>query len=152
MLCADLVNIVFTELPKSAPGIVCNNRTRDSHWGKPEVIAAILRIGEQWAATKTTPISVGQISRRNGEVFPPHKSHRKGYQVDVRLMRKDGKNLPITIHDKQYDPDATRAMIQMIRSHAKVKSILCNDQGLIAAGLTSWFANHENHAHINFDY
>lgn len=143
---------MFTELPKSAPGIVCNNRTKDSHYGKKIVIEKVLEIGEIWAATKTTPISVGHISRRNGEVFPPHKSHRKGYQVDVRLMRKDGKNLPVTIHDKQYDPDATRDMIQMIRAHAKVKSILCNDPRLIMLGLTQWYAGHNDHAHVNFDY
>jgi len=143
---------MFIELPKSAAGLTTNNRTSNSHWGKLQVITALQQIGELWAATKTTPISVGQISRRNGGPFPPHKSHRTGIDVDIRPMRKDGKNLPVTVHDKQYDAGATRAVVEMIRGNAKVKLILFNDPALVASGLTRKYAGHDNHLHIRFDY
>lgn len=143
---------MFIELPRSAPGIVCNNRTGDSHWGKKEVIEALLRIGALWAATKKTPISVGQISRRNGGPFPPHLSHKLGVDVDIRPMRLDGRNLPVSVTDKAYAADATRVLVYMVRENAKVKLILFNDPALVKAGLTRKYAGHSNHIHVRFDY
>lgn len=143
---------MFVELPKLAPGIVTNNRTRDSHWGKAEVVDALLRIGELWAAIKKTPISVGQISRKNGGPFPPHISHRLGIDVDIRPMRLDGKNLPVTIHDMAYAAEATLMLVHVIRENAKVKLILFNDPALVKGGLTRKYVGHESHLHVRFDY
>lgn len=143
---------MFKELPKTAVGIVTNNRTADSHYGKPEVIDLLLKIGELWAATRTTPISIGPISRKNGERFPPHRAHRQGIEVDIRPMRKDGRNLPVFVGSKMYDAAQTRDLVQMLRMHAKVKLILFNDSGMVKDGLTRHYPNHSNHLHVRFDY
>lgn len=142
----------FVELPKSAPGLTMFNRGPNTHWGRQEVIDALLELGERWAALKAYPIAIGHISRRDGSKFPPHLSHRKGVDVDIRPLRKDGKNLPVTIKQKMYDADATRVLVHMIREFAPVKLILFNDPVLVKAGLTKGYPDHSNHLHCRFDY
>jgi murein endopeptidase len=145
---------MFTELPKSAPGLLMNNRTADSHFGKPSVIEALLRAGRLWQSRyPASKISVGHLSRKNGGPFPPHKSHRAGLDVDVRPMRSDLKNLPVTCNDRiNYNRDLTRKLIQELRASAKVKLVLFNDPVLVAEGLTQSFPGHENHLHFRFAY
>lgn len=138
---------MFKELPTSE-GLVFNNRTDDSHWGKPEVINSLIKIGKAWA--RVPPISIGQISRRNGEHFPPHRTHRTGDDVDLRPMRKDAKNLSVTWRDDAYSQDLTRQMIKAIRANAPIHSILFNDPALIAERLCIEYPNHSNHLHVNF--
>lgn len=137
----------FKELPSSA-GLAFNNRTSDSHWGKPQVIDALVKIGKSWA--HSTPISVGHISRKNGGKFPPHKTHKDGDDVDVRPMRKDGANQPIEWRQQAYDQSLTREMIKTIRANAPIRSILFNDPVLIGEGLCQAYPRHSNHLHVNF--
>lgn len=143
---------MFVELPKIVLGLVSFNRRSDTHYGKQETINALIRIGHEWAQSDATPIGVGHISRRDGSRFPPHKSHRKGVDVDIRPMRKDGKNLPVTIQSKMYDAEATRMVVNVIRAQSKVKLILFNDPKLVKAGLTQMYPNHSNHLHVRLDY
>lgn len=137
---------MFKELPAST-GLVFNNRTDDSHWGKPEVIDSLIKIGKVWALP---PISIGQISRRNGEHFPPHRTHRNGDDVDIRPMRADGKNLPVEWTQQAYSRNLTRDMIKTIRANAPIQSILFNDPVLIAERLCQEYPNHSDHLHVNF--
>jgi len=144
----------FIELPKTADGIVFNNRTNDSHFGKRETIDALLRVGRLWRQKYyAVSVSVGQISRKNGGKFPPHSSHRLGVDVDIRPMRNDLKNAPVTYTDKaNYNRDLTRELIRMMRANAKVKLVLFNDPVLIAEGLCRHYAGHDNHLHFRFSY
>jgi len=62
-------------------------------------------------------ISVRQISRKSGGLFPPHKSHRQGVDVDVRPIRNDLQNKRVTYTDHtNYNPDVTRELIKMVRA------------------------------------
>jgi len=140
---------MFKELPQSV-GLVSNNRTSDSHWGKPEVIDCLIKIGQIWSAQSATPISIGQISRKNGEVFPPHKTHRTGDDVDIRPMRKDNRNAAVTWQEESYSRSLTRDMIKTIRANAPIISILFNDPELIKESLCQSYPNHSNHLHVNF--
>lgn len=145
---------MFIELPKVADGLVFNNRTSDSHWGKPETIDALLRIGRLWKAQfPKSAISVGHISRKSGARFPPHLSHRLGVDVDLRPMRNDLKNLSVTCDDRiNYNRDLTRELIKILRANTRIKTILFNDTGLIAEGLTKFWPQHQNHLHARFSY
>lgn len=143
---------MFVELPKLVIGLVNFNRRSDTHWGKQETINALIRIGHEWAQSDATPLAVGHISKPDGSKFPPHVSHRKGVDVDIRPRRKDGENLPVTINQKMYDAAATRKLVETIRANAKVKLILFNDLALVAAGLTKQYPNHSDHLHVRLDY
>ncbi len=144
----------FTELPKVAPGLTSNNRTADSHWGKQETINALLRAGRAWQSRfPKASLSIGQISRKNGGKFPPHASHRLGVDVDVRPVRNDLKDLPVTYDDKNnYNRTLTRELIKLMRESAKVKLVLFNDPVLIAEGLCRAYTGHSNHLHFRFNY
>lgn len=144
---------MFIELPKEAEGLTNNNRTFDSHFGKPETIEALLKVGRLWHQQfPMAHISIGHISRKNGAVFPPHKSHRLGVDIDVRPFRNDLQNLPCRFQDINYNRDLTRKLIVMIRANTKVKLILFNDPVLIAEGLCRYYNGHDNHLHIRFNY
>ena len=141
----------FIELPQSAVGLYTFHRTANSHWGKEETITALLRIGhilgQQFSA-----FGVGHISKKDGSVFKPHASHRKGIDVDIRPLRKDGLPRPVTIYQAQYDREATCQLLELIRAQSKVKTILFNDPVLIKEGLCRKYAGHDNHLHVRFDY
>lgn len=48
-------------------------------------------------------IGIGNVSLAGGGKFKSHISHKDGLQVDIRPLRKDGKNVGVTIYDSQYD-------------------------------------------------
>lgn len=92
-----------------------------------------------------TQIGIGDISFPDGGNMPPHKSHRNGRNVDVRPVRSDGANTPVTIHDKDYSRERTTILVETLRSTGKVRSILFNDKAI--AGVTHW-QGHDNHLHV----
>lgn len=129
-----------------------NNRTDDSHYGKPEVIDALVKMGADWAARETLPnppVSIGHISRRLGGTFPPHNTHRTGDDIDIRPMRKDGMNERVTWMDTNYSRALTRDMIKAIRANMPITSILFNDPVLIRERLCQQYPRHDDHLHVN---
>jgi hypothetical protein len=91
------------------------------------------------------PIGVGDVSYVDGRDFPPHKSHRRGTDVDIRPLRKDGKRLPVSISSESYSREHTKALVETMRGHLNVGTIIFNDASI--PGVTSW-SGHDNHLHI----
>lgn len=54
-------------------------------WGTPRAVRLIqTAIGKYWSKNRGGPkIHVGDISRKGGGPFPPHKSHQTGLDVDI---------------------------------------------------------------------
>jgi len=75
-----------------------------------------------------------------------HASHRDGLQVDVRAVRKDGLQLPVTWQDHEYDQEATGKLIDIFFSHPLVKKILFNDTR--AHSRVMMWPHHDNHFHV----
>ncbi|MGA8054434.1 MAG: peptidoglycan-binding domain-containing protein [Burkholderiales bacterium] len=90
-------------------------------------------------------IGIGDISFARGGHMSPHQSHREGRHVDLRPLRKDKKRLPVTISDPSYSRELTKLLVQSLRAHRNVKSILFNDTQI--PGTTS-YAGHDNHLHV----
>ena len=81
--------------------------------------------------------------------MPPHKSHQLGVDVDVRPMRKDGANAPVTINDVgQYDRELTTELIALWWRLAPTQAVFFNDQTVIDAGLSRFVNGHHNHFHV----
>lgn len=137
-------------LPENGPGFVTNNRGNDEfQFGQQSTIDAALRVGAEWNGLHPQrPFSIGQISKNGGGPMPPHVSHRLGLDVDVRPMRRDGNNLPVTISDAQYDPQLTRELIELWWRHAPTQAIFFNDVNVINAGLSRFVNGHHNHFHV----
>jgi hypothetical protein len=65
--------------------------------------------------------------------------------VDVRPLRKDGREEPIRWWDAEYDLEATRKLIDMFRTFASVIKVFFNGPDIPFVGrLTA----HDDHFHV----
>lgn len=137
-------------LPVSGPGFVTNNRGNDQfQFGQKSSIDAAKAVGAAWNELHPDkPFSIGQISKKDGGTFPPHKSHKVGLDIDVRPMRKDGANAPVEITQSQFDRELTTELIDLWWRNAPVQNVFFNDQTVIAAGLSQFVNGHGNHFHV----
>jgi len=142
---------IDTQLPESGTGFVTNNRCDNGacQFGQQSTIDAALAVAAAWNGLHPDrPFSIGQISKKGGGPFPPHKSHRLGVDVDVRPMRLDGQNEPVTITDSEFDRPLTTALITLWWQKAPVQAVFFNDPTVIAAGLSQFVNGHHNHFHV----
>jgi len=137
-------------LPANGPGFVTNNRGNDQfQFGQQSTIDAAVRVAASWNEKHSNrPFSIGQISKKGGGPMPPHKSHQLGVDVDVRPMRKDGENAPVTIADSQFDRELTTELIKVWWRLAPTQAVFFNDQSVIDAGLSRFVNGHHNHFHV----
>lgn len=142
---------IDVQLPESGTGFVTNNRCDNGacQFGQESTIDAAEAVGVAWNGLHADqPFSVGQISKKGGGPFPPHKSHQLGVDVDVRPMRLDGTNEPVTITDPEFDRALTTALISLWWQKAPVQNVFFNDPTVIAAGLSQFVNGHHNHFHV----
>lgn len=141
----------FILLPQTGYGWISNAGSPDSqHWGEPRVIQALIQIAKTWKDLgNTLPLVYGDISMRNGESFPPHKTHKKGLDVDIRPIG----SVPggVTIYSN-YRRDKTRELISIIRKNgiALVDVIGFQDPIFVSEGLTRNWKGHLDHLHVRF--
>lgn len=114
-------------------------------YAHPIMMTAILRVGLEWQAVDKRRFGVGDISLPGGPTPPNHNSHKKGLEVDVRPLRKDGLEMPVTWMDSQYDKDGTVKLIELFRTFAPVVSILFNGPDI--PFVKKW-DRHDDHLHI----
>lgn len=111
----------------------------------PIMMQAILRVALEWQATDKRRIGVGNISLANGPKHKDHKGHRNGLQVDMRALRKDGREDPVMQGTPQYDREGTARLIELFRTFAPVTRILFNDTSI---PFVKWAVNHDDHFHL----
>ncbi|NJM50234.1 MAG: hypothetical protein HC843_04565 [Sphingomonadales bacterium] len=128
------------------PGTRSYEPSKDQY-GTPGMVAGIDELGLRMQARGYSPVNVGDLSKQGGGPMAGHDGHQTGRNVDLRPMRKDGKNLPTSINETTYDYEATRAMVMEMRRIDPDAKIFFNDKRLIAEGLTSWLEDHDNHLH-----
>lgn len=144
---------VDTVLPASGVGFATHNRETGGadQFGRASTVKALMDLGHAWAEIHpTTPISVGDMSRRGGGPFPPHASHKDGRDADLRPLTKNGVNQPTNISDANYSRERTTELVRLIRQMFSGVIIFFNDSELMAAGLTAHAEGHDNHLHVRF--
>lgn len=114
-------------------------------YADPRLLSLLLLIEHRWQAVDKRKIGIGNISLADGEPFPPHGSHRTGRDVDIRLFRKDGREVPVTRFQPEYDRDATAKLIGMFFESSIVQMILFND---ITIPRVRPAARHDDHFHL----
>lgn len=115
-------------------------------YAHPSMMQALLRVALEWHAIDRRRIGIGNISRADGFIDTDHRSHKNGLQVDVRPLRKDGLELPVTCNDtNQYDRGATAKVIELFRTFAAVDFILFND---LSIPFVKAAAGHSDHFHV----
>jgi hypothetical protein len=143
---------ITTVLPRAGVGYYSYHpRSPERQFGTAATIRALEAIASAWAAAHPAGprIGVGDISRKGGGKMAPHVSHDRGVDVDLRLVRSDGKELPVTFRDRAYSRALTQALVDAIRANpiAPVKVIYFNDPSV--TGVRPW-PGHDNHLHVRF--
>ncbi|WP_216216416.1 penicillin-insensitive murein endopeptidase [Amycolatopsis aidingensis] len=125
------------------------------NWGTGAAVGQLEEAARRFGETGQGRVPLGDISREHGGSLSGHSSHQVGLDVDVWPIRADSEQCSagrITWRSSAYDRDATRKLVQRIRASAPghVKLILFNDPVLIREGLTTHYANHDNHLHVRY--
>lgn len=115
-------------------------------YAHPALLTVLFRVEHEWQAIDKRRFGVGNISQAGGVTYPKHYSHRDGLQVDVRAIRVDGAQSPVTrFQREQYDRKATARFIAIFFSHPLVRAILFNDTEI--SGVRPW-EGHDDHFHV----
>ncbi|GAB3445317.1 penicillin-insensitive murein endopeptidase [Massilia solisilvae] len=119
----------------------------EAQYAHPAMITLLFMVEREWALIDKRKFGVGNISIADGGDFG-HKSHRKGLEVDVRPLRKDGLQLPVSYLSHDYDLDATEVLIQLFRTCAAYPLVVFFNDRRIPG--TAPLAGHDNHFHVQF--
>lgn len=141
---------VDTILPRTGIGYTTYGRQSGgtNQVGTREFIGDLGELGQRWAARGGSPVSFGDISQPGGGDMPGHAGHERGREVDIRPIRTDGRNLPVTWQSPKYDRDETRELVQMVRQQHPGATVLFNDPVLVREGLVQPYDGHDNHLHL----
>lgn len=137
----------FIQLPASGPGFY-GYYAGSKRWGTPRLVYGIERIAARLQRERpgSSRIGVGDISVENGGRISGHASHRYGVDVDLAVLRNDGKDLPrITIHSRYYSRSLNQWMIDQFVADLDVTHIFFNDS---RTRHTQRWPNHDNHLHV----
>jgi hypothetical protein len=114
-------------------------------YAHPIMMTAILRVALEWQAIDPRRFGVGNISLPGGRKLDDHKSHMNGLQVDVRPLRKDGREERVTWMDSQYDEVGTAKLIELFRTFAPVTRVFFNGHGI---PFVQPLSHHDDHFHV----
>ena len=103
-------------------------------------------VEHQWAGIDSRKFGIGNISLADGVRFPGHGTHKIGLEVDLRPLRKDGKHLPVTYFEAEYDSEATRKLIALFWQSGLVRRVLFND---LTIPRVTRAGGHDNHFHVD---
>lgn len=124
-----------------------DGKTASGAWqyAHPQMMTAILRVGLEWQKSDKRRFGVGDISLPGGRKHKDHSSHMNGLQVDIRPLRKDGREQPVTWMDSQYDRVGTAKLIELFRVHAPVVRVFFNGPDI---PFVLPLKKHDDHFHI----
>ena len=141
---------VDTALPLPVQGLY-GTHAAERRFGTKRTIEALLEVGRTFSTRHNgLRIGIGDISKRGGGQISGHASHRKGVDVDVRLIRNDGREAGCRYQDAVYSRALTQDLVNTFRNNSifPVKFIFFNDPQV--RGVSQW-PNHDNHLHVRFD-
>ncbi len=141
---------VNTQLPANGVGYT-SYYSATRKYGTASTVQKLETIAKEWNKRHPNlPVQIGDMSKKGGGDISGHKSHEKGVDVDLRPFRKDGKQGPVTVKDKNYDAKTTREFVKMVKEMYPNSLIGFNDPVLNKSGATRNWDNHDNHLHIRF--
>ena len=111
----------------------------------PKLLSIINMVEHRWQGMDDRKIGFGNISLADGAKFDPHEGHQSGLDVDIRAIRKDGRQLPVKWTDAQYDREATTKLINLFFQSCAVKVIYFNDPKIHRVMRRF---KHDNHFHV----
>ncbi|GLZ76207.1 hypothetical protein Afil01_10140 [Actinorhabdospora filicis] len=126
-----------------------------ANWATAAAVGQLEAAARSFAATGQGKVPYGDSGWEHGGSIGGHASHAVGLDIDIWPIRTGSDQCTagrITWQSAAYDRAATRQLVQAIRSTASghVALIFFNDPTLINEGLTTQYANHDNHLHVRY--
>ncbi|MBI4575820.1 MAG: penicillin-insensitive murein endopeptidase [Planctomycetes bacterium] len=134
----------FIQLAAAGPGFYTYSPA-GNRWGTPRLVYGLERIGRRWATRRGPRLGVGDVSYARGGPMAGHASHRLGVDVDVRPVRGDGQEAPVTIGQGAYSRARTQGLLDLVVAELPVTMIFFNDR---QTRHTQPWPNHDNHFHV----
>lgn len=114
----------------------------------PKMMTLLLAVEREWQAIDSRKFGVGDISTADGPRMSGHDSHRRGVEVDIRPLRKDGKQVGCVYQDSAYDRGGTEKLINLFRTCATGPLLIFfNDIRILGVRP---LPRHDNHFHVQF--
>lgn len=114
----------------------------------PKMLNLIVAVEREWQAIDIRKFGVGDISSAGGPKLKNHDSHRHGVEVDIRPLRKDGKQAGCTYRDAAYDRAGTEKLINLFRACAVGPLLIFFNDAKIPG--VRPLPKHDNHFHVQF--
>jgi murein endopeptidase len=144
-------SLVNTPLPRSGPGFYSTRGATSRQYGIAETIRALQNIAAAWSIShpQGPRIGISDISFQGGGYMPPHKSHQKGVDIDIRLIRNDGVESGTRYQNREYSRTLTQELVNLIRANSvlSVRYIFFNDPQVQGVKKQS---GHDDHLHVRF--
>lgn len=119
-----------------------NGRSQYAH---PRLISLVNVVSIAWCEICAVKFGIGNISLADGKRHADHATHRSGLEMDVRPLRKDGRQLPCSFRQAEYDRELTARLIQLFVRNPVVKTVLFNDISI--PGVRA-YKGHDDHFHV----
>ena len=114
-------------------------------YADPRLLSLLVMTEHRWQGLDNRKLGIGNISLADGTPYKDHQSHKSGCDVDMRLLRKDGREDAVTRFDRQYDQEATARLIAMFFEHPIIKVIFFNDPMIPRV---KPLKRHDDHFHV----
>ncbi|WP_332876178.1 hypothetical protein [Massilia sp. S19_KUP03_FR1] len=118
-----------------------------AQYAHPTMMTLLLAVEREWALIERRKFGVGNISVAGGLDFG-HKSHRKGLEMDVRPLRKDGHHTGVTYVSPDYDREATALLIELFHTCAPGRLVIFFNDTRVPGART--LDKHNDHFHVQF--
>jgi hypothetical protein len=128
-------------------GLYVKSTGSSSLFATPKTLASIQTLARKVAERLDVSLGIVDMSYEAGGKHPDHSSHRRGIDVDIRPLRKDKKDEPVTISDPQYSRELTKSLVGYAYEDPNVQFILFNDTQIPRV---QYAKNHHHHLHIRF--
>ncbi|CAG9165471.1 penicillin-insensitive murein endopeptidase [Cupriavidus respiraculi] len=144
---------VNTLMAKQGVGFYCR-KDAAMRWGVPEMVMALTTVAARWFVRfpHGPRIVISDLSKRGGGWLSPHKSHQVGLDVDIGLVRNDGKEGgAVTYKSGNYSRERTRHLVESILANGvlPVKTLAFNDPAIQHPKVVRW-SGHDDHLHVRF--
>jgi hypothetical protein len=119
-------------------------------YGLPAAMEVIGAAGRAWQTSGAAPFGVGNMSLSDGSPFKPHSTkppadHMKGVGIDLRPVRRDGRQEGVMWNSPDYDREATQKLVDTLHATGGVDNIFFNDPEIKGVSPSK---GHDNHLHI----
>jgi Penicillin-insensitive murein endopeptidase len=123
----------------------------DRTWGAASLVRELLELGEWWNRNypRQPRLGVGDISLEGGGSMGGHLSHENGLDVDIRLVRADGREAGVDA--ASYDRGMTQVLVDRVIAQGASLVLIGPSLDLSGPpGVVVRWPNHDDHVHVRF--